>query len=73
MNSNKKIFFLFIKIFIILLFLCYFIPVILHNLSGIIFKNLDHEKYYNSIFVNKNLNESKTYFNTLIKILHFIY
>jgi hypothetical protein len=73
MNVNKKVYLLYIKIFIMLLFLCYFFPLILQNLSGIIFKNLDHTKYYNSIFVNKNLNESKSYFNTLIKILHFIY
>jgi hypothetical protein len=73
MHVNKRVIFLYVKIFMILFILCYVIPTMLQNLSELLFENLNHIKYDNSIFVNKNLSASKTFLNTLIKILHFIY
>lgn len=72
MKVNSRLVSLYLKIFIILLFSYCILPVLIQNISGSNY-NLNIRKIDTSIFVSKNINSKETFFNTLIKILHFIY
>lgn len=63
----RKLFFLYVKVFIIIIFIGFFIPYMLNILINLITYN--NFPFNNSIYVIDNNTGNRTFFNLIIKLI----